>query len=187
MTVAPDEVERLVDSAPIEAANAAVVAARTRLAAAQAEQTAAAANLHVLRQARDRAINGDGDPHATTTALRQGERTAAVTDEVLAATKRALEEAETAGIRRARDLAWRPVYLAGVRARIAAAQKADQARALLAEAEKEYEAGTALLDRAYAGGTPHPVATDVRLYGAPTEAREVSMWSRNGVDPEKGW
>lgn len=187
MTVAPDEVEKLVDPAPIEAANAAIVAARARLAEAQDKQTAAAANLNVLKQARDRAINGDGDPHATTDALQQGEKTAAVADEVLAATKRALEEAETAGIRRARDLAWRPVYLFGIRTRIAAAQKADQARALLAEAESEYKAGTALLDRAYDGGTQHPVVTAVRSYGDPTEEKERSMWSRAGVDPDKGW
>jgi len=70
------------------------------------------------------------------------------------------------------------MYLAGVRARLAAAAKGDQARALLAEAEADHERATGLIRRAHGEGCGHPEGINGGMLQMPlrTEAAERALW-----------
>jgi len=71
-----------------------------------------------------------------------------------------------------------PLYAAGVKGRIAAAAKADRARALLAAAEEDFRKATAKIDRAHARHCAHPDGIDDAMLVGPvrTEADERALW-----------
>ncbi len=133
------------------------------------------------KQASERAIAcvGSLSPMEAEMALEAAARELSVAERVLDAANLALREADD-GVITARGDAHRPVYLAGISRRLAAAKKADEARALLAAAQKEHDAATAMLNHATQNGTMHVIYDASHGAGRPIGdyAGELTRWSQ---------
>jgi hypothetical protein len=154
-------------------------AARTRLAAVRVDLSAAQARQQAARQARDVAVAAGGsDAHKAAAALRDATTALDVCGQIVAAAENALAQSD-ADLITARGVAYRPVYVEGVRQRLAAAAKADQARAMLAEAGRDYASATDILNHA----TNHDCMDVIfdRGHSQPMSdhAAEIARWSQN--------
>lgn len=115
------------------------------------------------------------DPKAAETAHREAEAHLVYARKRVPEMERQLAAAQAA-MRKASGKSWRPVFEQGVAQRIAAAQLADEARAMLAEAEAQNTEATKIVNQAHAQGLPRPfdgmhLAVPVR-----TEAAERALW-----------
>jgi hypothetical protein len=87
----------------------------------------------------------------------------------------------------AKGIAHSQLFLAGLRRRVDAAMKADAARAMLAAAETEMRAATAMCRQAYAAGHPDIFGLCNRpISVALTAADEIAAIEAQGVDLETG-
>jgi hypothetical protein len=174
----------LVDTAVIQAAIDRLVAAVERLRLAGIAYDTAAVAHEAAKVASDRAAAGKGDvtPEDAEVEIEAASRAMRIAAKVLEASKRERESAH-AGILPERGKAHRQVYLAGVTIRLAAAKKADLARALLVEAQADFAKGSGYLAKATENGCPP-------LFGNPgpsdllrTYVEEAKMWaSHNDFD-----
>ncbi len=79
------------------------------------------------------------------------------------------------------------LYLAGLRGRIAAAEKAEQAKALLLEAERDMQNAAAMCHQAHVAGHPHILGVSNRpQFASVTAAEERAVIAGAGVDIETG-
>ena len=181
------DIQKLIDHRLIEAQAAKHAAATERLAAARVA-LADAEKAHKLAEvAADAAIHGRSNacPHATTATQEAAAARLAVAQKVLAGCEAAQAKTET-GINVARALAWKPVSLCGMRARVDAARKFDAAQALIKEADDDHRAGTALINLAASNGTPRVGYADDRARILVSEEAERFLWESAGVNLEKG-
>ncbi len=157
----------------------------TRLATATAQIATAQQNYDTAQAALKAAAQGTGgDPMVAALAIDDAVRARQVAAMVRDAAQQALQDADDK-LRLAEGKAWRPVYLSGVRRRIAAAHAGDAARAALAAAEKEYAAASLVLEQAQNHGT---VGVEGATLGSRpmTEADEVNFWASHRFDAVAG-
>ena len=150
------------DQTPVTVAKAAITSAVSALAEAQSQQDAAVTAHKAAKAAHDAAVAGQGDasPHDTADALTVIERRLSVTTAVLAARQAARDRAVGADMDVAERAALHPVWAAALRGRLAALDKADAARASLAEAHGEFQTATEALSTAVSHGHPGRGLTD---------------------------
>lgn len=193
----PTIYDHLVDHSLIEDAKADHEWARRALATADAELQTAREALEAAHIASRRAAAGIGiDPLTAEAAIEDADRLLRV------ATKAHASKAETEHRARARidvasGRAWAEVAAVGVRARLAATQKADIARAALLEAEIEFKAGAdayqAAISHGVGGVAMHgETQKSFKVESGPpahyrSHAEEVALWnSRGGFDEATG-
>lgn len=179
----------LVDHAALQAAAEKLNAAREQLAKANLAHSDAK-RAHAEAQAVSAmAVAGEGgiDPVQAERLLEDAARAVLVREKIVAHATGALQKAE-ADHQAARNVACAPVYIEGVRRKVAAARKADQARAMLAEAEADYRLGDRTL--AFASldlGVPHVINEAMLGNKIHTEAHERAIWAGVHVDVDAGW
>lgn len=180
-------IDKLIDHARIEAQAAKHAAATERLAAARVAVDDASKDHGTAEAAADAAISGASSdcPHLTTATQETAAARLAVAQKVLAGCEAARQKTE-AGINVARALAWRPVALAGMRARVDAARKFDAAQAMIKQADEDHRAATALIDLAAANGTSRIGYANDRARILVSEEAERFLWESAGVNLEKG-
>jgi hypothetical protein len=83
----------------------------------------------------------------------------------------------------AKGAAHGPLYMAGVRARIAAAKKADNAKILAEEAERDFKAAVQTIYQAHAAGHQHLRAINNASHLLVSEAEELNIWRAHNSDP----
>ena len=167
----------LIASGLIETAEAQHRAAMARVVTVAEELDAARTALAAAKQASDKAIAGQGgDPHKAEIALEAAARALTVAGKVHAAAEQARADAAD-GVLTARGEAHKPVYIEGIRRRLAAAEKADKARELLAEAEADHAEATGLLNHATREGTQHVIYDQSHGRVLGTLADEIKLWS----------
>lgn len=182
----PEEVASLqpfVDHAMVAWALERLNADMAQLGQVRSEWDAARAVVTDAETASAHAIASGGDAMGAERALEEARRALSVAEKVVA---HATTVAETAAQAHAAAViqAHAPAYAHGVLRRIEAARKADQARAMLAEAEAEHQAGAAVL--AYCGAHmnyPHPVMSVVWDQPCRTEELERKIWENANFDP----
>jgi hypothetical protein len=130
------------------------------------------------------ALEGKGDAHAARDALDAATKAKSVCQHSFDA---AVKAVALSNERRqlARGVAHKPLYLYGVRLRIEAAQRGDEAREMLAKAERAYRDATNVLLLAMRNGHPdiHGATAQQTLQSA---AAERHHWASRGVDHERG-
>lgn len=170
----------LVKHEVIGAAHAKRDAARQKLTGAVQHVAEAQAAHKVAAEASELAVNGEGtlSPVDAEVLLEAAVRALTVSEKVRAAADAAHQAADDA-ITTAMGEAHKPVYAAGIELRLASARKADAARAMLAEAEVEFNQATALLN--YARGQYCPPSSFVEGHVLDTHAREIARWSEPGT------
>ena len=161
-------------------------AAGARLKQAQADLSASKAALAEATAAAEAAFAGEGSLAPLEAERRR--QAAQTAYEVAAQVVEALgsvHRKSVAGIATARGLAWKPVYLEGVRERVRASRKADEARAALDEAQHDLTRADDVIRSAFVAGTPHPgdAFAPGRLR---SETEERHAWSVVGLDIERG-
>ena len=148
--------DHLIDHDLIDAAKDRHQAALARAAKVRTDLNFKRAAHVAARIASERAVAdpSTADPHEADQVEAIAARAVTVAEKVAAAAE---SEAVQAGgaVRVACGEGYKPVYTHGVRCRLAAAVKADAARAMLAEAEQEYTQATGLLNLATKAGTPN--------------------------------
>lgn len=178
---------QLVDHRLIENQAAKHAAAAERLSAARVALDDASKAHKLAETAADAAINGRSDdcPHLTTAALEAAVARLAVANKVLAGCE-TTHQKTAAGINVARALAWRPLAMCGMRARVDAARKFDAAQVMLKQADDDHRAGTALINLAASNGTPKVGYADDRARILVSEDAERFLWESAGVNLGKG-
>ena len=131
----------------------------------------------------EKSLIGEADtsPVDAFRAIEEADKVCNAAAEVLNRVCQALDRAED-DIREAHGIAWRPVYAEGCKQRIAAAKKADQARALLREAEADFAKGSRVLLFAHHHGCPHAIpqgAFHPVLTEGATEQSERHLWAQS--------
>jgi hypothetical protein len=186
-----NDFHELVDGSILKTADERHQAARDRLKASTVGLTTAAAEDAAAKKASERAVvNGDGDPMEAEIALNTAATRLGVATKVHTAATTA-HQAAVEGLAVAKGEAHRPVYRRGVELRLEAARKADDARAMLAEAEQEYSAATSVLNFATGAGCGDVVFDRGHNHKLTSHADEVARWGRNyhnawwpGLSPE---
>src|ERR1035437_7854836 len=118
------DVASLVDTGIIQAATNRLTKAVARLKQAELDDDTAAASCEAATAASVRAVAGGGDAMAAELALEGAARTLSVAGNVLEAAKKERQAAHE-NINPARKLAWRPVYVEGIRRRLQSTKAAD--------------------------------------------------------------
>lgn len=173
------ELDALVDHALIQTAADQLTAAKARLVAVRVNHDAAGVAHDAAKAAAQAAIDGNGtDPHEATAALSAAAQTHDVCGRIVAAAGRSVAQADADALT-AHGAAFRPVYMEGVRRRLAAAAKADQARAALVEAEADYVSATGILNHATQNGCQHVIFDPAHSAPMTDHAGEIRRWSVN--------
>jgi hypothetical protein len=174
-----NDYENLIDETLIRKAGDKLTDARARLATATIDRRDASATHAVARIAADSAIAGNGDDaHKAVANLDTATKALDVTTLIFGAAALVVAKAE-ADVVTARGVAWEAVYTEGVRRRLAAAKMADQARAMLADAERNYADATKVLNAATSQGARHVVFSVSHSHFLTNHADEVKRWSQN--------
>jgi hypothetical protein len=173
-----DDITSLVDQAIIKAAGQRWQLTTDRLAQAEADLRDAKTAHDAAQNASKRAIAGLGDlsPLDAEHQINSAATVLSVAQKVRDAAAAALEEA-TEGQETARGEAWKPVYIAGIKRRLAAAKAADAARDLLAQATADYDVATEFLNTATRNGTLHVIYDQSHSKAMGTYGTEVALWS----------
>jgi hypothetical protein len=176
----------LIDARLIVGAEQKVAVAKIRLSLVVAEHEVAAAEHAAAKAAEDEAVagNGSGDPQLLAAAAAAAASRLDVARRVVMGAETAVQEAVT-NVATARSIALRPVYVAGVELRLSAAKKSDEAKAMLAEAAKDYATATGILNLAVANGCQGVVFDNSHNHTLTTHAAEVKRWS--GETTHRAW
>ena len=134
------------------------------------------------------AIAGEGDlsPLEAEHQLNDAATVLSVAGKVHTAAMTALAEADKARTT-ARGNAWKPVYREGIKRRLAAAEKADAARALMAEARRDYDTGTKFLNTATQHGTMDVISDPSHGAGAVGEVCSLEVETKRWASVPAGW
>ena len=153
-----------------DAAHQRLVAARAAVAAAEAEVKAVAAKI----------ASGQGDPLEVAREERDAHDRQRMAARFLAIAEEAVRNAAARQIA-AEGEAYAPVHEEGRRQRVAAARRADAARAELEAAETDFRAGTALVLQARNKGHKATEGIDGSRFARPvwTEAQERRFWEEH--------
>ncbi|TPG45708.1 hypothetical protein EAH89_26265 [Roseomonas nepalensis] len=149
-----EETARLVDSAALRTADHEREAVGQRLQEATAEKLRADDAAAVAQAKLDRALNGEAslDLAQAHAEAEEAARAARLAGLVVEEAQKALIDRDDV-YRRARGIAFQPLFAAGIQRRLDAAQRADEARAMLSAAEAEFTLATRMLEAARSGGT----------------------------------
>jgi hypothetical protein len=179
------QMEDLIDHASIADWKAAHDAAHARKLATAIDLASAADAHRNAERASDVAVASGGDAMSAETTLIAAETTLRVARKVAdaaAATFKRLQDRENV----VRGKAHVPVYLHGVRQRIAAAAKGDAARAMLAEADDESKAASDMMRQACSAGCSDAFGGLDGPHVLRTEIEERAHWTSRQVDPDAG-
>jgi hypothetical protein len=180
----------LIDKDAVAQANERHAAAAKRCDAVRLEYDAAKTETAAATDEYEQALSGESKLSVMDAfrAMQDAVSKRDVTGEVLNRTCQILDKIERS-LNGARGVGYRPIYVEGVKRRIAAAKKADSARAMLREAEGDYVHGTRIVLHALGHGTSHavpPEAFNTTLTPEITELRERQMWSGSWY-PGQDW
>ncbi len=170
----------------IQEADRHLAAMKARASQAASDLGTADAALAAATQVSKQAVAGQGDPMAAERALEEATRVRHVAQKVFDAATSAIDSALEA-FHQARNQAWQPVYLAGIQRRIEAAQKADRARAMLEEAQRDHHTGTSIMQLAFTNGVPHPATSGSWNHPVSTEKGELQIWGLGKNGTGTGW
>jgi hypothetical protein len=175
----------LVDTKAIDAANADLTVAKSKLdAASQAHADASQAHAAAGKAAQTAIEAGSTDALTLHGAHEAGASRVQVAERVLGHAAGQHRAAMNA-VEIAKGDAHKPVLSYAVELRIAAARKADQGRAAIIEAEAEHAAATEIMHFAIGQGAPDMTWGNYRKSGDPvTFAHEVQTF---GVDYHRNW
>lgn len=182
LLLTPDDhasLEKLVDHSEIEKALERHRASVVRRDAVKDEYDAAKKAASDATDAYEKSLSGEIDTPIMDAyrTMEDAVKKRDVTGEVLNRASQAMDKADQ-GTRHGRGKAWRPVYVEGINRRLSAAKKADDARAMLKEAERDYAQATRVVLAAHNNGTDHPIPQQLNLaLGDVTEIRERVLWS----------
>jgi hypothetical protein len=180
--------DNVIDQALIDASEAKFRTAVERYQNAVSSTAVARQKLQDARSASQRAVDGKGDISAIAaeTGLHLAEFELRVAEKVEAAAlafRQKCDEWKS----NARGLAHAPLYFQGIRERIAAAAKADRARALLEQADVEHAAGLEMQAEAIRNGHPNLWNSINGPRHLLSEAAERAFWeNQTGLDLEAG-
>jgi hypothetical protein len=161
--------------AAFQVANAAAATARELFAKAGAEVITARTEV-ALAQQRLTDVLTDIEPGVMLQALDDAETKLKRTVRMAEVLERRVVAMAAAASRAAGEI-HRPELEAGRDARIASAAKADRAKVLLAEAETEHAAATAVVQAAHAAGVPRQFDGALLMQAIRTEADERELWA----------
>jgi hypothetical protein len=173
----------LIDHASISDWKAAHGAAYARKVQTADDLEAATAAYRKAVAASERAVAGNGDPMAAELTLETATRNLTVARKIATAAEAALARSRNRE-HIVRGMAHKGVYVAGIRARIAAARAADSAKAALADADRAYLDATALISRAREGGCPDVHGATDGPHVLRSAQEELKHWASRNIDAE---
>jgi hypothetical protein len=178
-------IESLVDASVIDRATRRHQDALARVTRAEADLSAAIAAHKTAEFTSHLAVQGHGSVLALDAehALNDASTRLKVARKVRDAAQQSLVAADQ-GRSMARGQAWAPVYVDGIRQRMAAARKGDEAKRMLAQADAEHAAATASMNLAVQNGTPHIGHWHNGPRLLRSEVEEGGIWRAERVDPD---
>lgn len=176
-----DTTKDLIDHELISRANTRLATAAGRLRTASDDLDTAKTALARAERAASQSPNLENE-----IALEQAQRAARVAEKAHEIAKDA-HSAVSAWVPKARGAAHSGLYVAGLRARVAAAAKADDARVILAQAEADMRAAVSMCHEAILAGHPDIRSLNSRpITIAVTSAEEKAAIQAEGIDLETG-